>query len=462
MISEDSLPTKSRSLRAKSIAKRLATEKNQSDVKQGGRKSSSNFKASAKRSSSSSSKHHTMSKYRRKVANAKERERMKLVSEAFDKLGSVVPVYKMMTADQGSVSNQSATANNGGPLSPQQNSSNHTDLENKNPVTKVSTLRCAISYINSLQRLIEDANQGTLDPSLYTLTDEDDDSDELIPVETKVKKPAKTQKSTKKIRKRNENKKGGGSKSKNSGENSLKKVRKPKNKINHGVGSGGFKVRQYHASDFSGRHLHGGKLITTTFVSGTKNKGSGHQATALQICGNFKPMSKAQLNLAIAKGLQNCKPIYTPPPPVAKKTPTNPTASSPPLNQTNFNNPTPLQLIQLRPMNLNSESTLIENEPEPEFGKFSVNQQQSSMVPNLEVFLQQASSPGNSIFPSAQSPTGSTISGASSYSSPRSLGSSPGGAGSESPCFNTILEEAHILDDIQAVLMDSDNFDILV
>ena len=115
-------------------------------------------------------------------------------------------------------------------------------------------------------------------------------------------------------------------------------------------------------------------------------------------------------------------------------------------------------------MNLNSESTLIENEPEPEFGgKFSVNQQHSSMVPNLEVFLQQASSPGNnSIFPSAQSPTGSTISGASSYSSPRSLGSSPGGAGSESPCFNTILEEAHILDDIQAVLMDSDNFDILV
>ena len=298
------------------------------------------------------------------------------------------------------------------------------------------------------------------------MTDEDDDSDEPIPVETKVKKPAKTQKSTKKIRKRNENnKKGGsGSKSKSSGENSLKKVRKPKNKINHGVGSSGFKVRQYHASDFSARHLHGGKLITTTFVSGTKNKGSGHQATALQICGNFKPMSKAQLNLAIAKGLQNCKPIYTPPPPVAKKTPlTNPTASSPPLNQTNFNNPTPLQLIQLRPMNLNSESTLIENEPEPYFGgKFSVNQQHSSMVPNLEVFLQQASSPGNSIFPSAQSPTGSTISGASSYSSPRSLGSSPGGAGSESPCFNTILEEAHILDDIQAVLMDSDNFDILV
>merc|ERR1712228_741272 len=113
MISEDSLPTKSRSLRAKSIAKRLATERNQSDGKQAGRKPSTTFKASAKRSSSSSSKHHTMSKYRRKVANAKERERMKLVSEAFDKLSSVVPVYKMMTSDD-SVLNRSS--NNGGPL----------------------------------------------------------------------------------------------------------------------------------------------------------------------------------------------------------------------------------------------------------------------------------------------------------------------------------------------------------
>merc|ERR1712026_216432 len=123
MISEDSLPTKSRSLRAKSIAKRLATEKNQSDGKQTGRKASTNFKASAKRSSSSSSKHHTMSKYRRKVANAKERERMKLVSEAFDKLSAVVPVSKMLSRKSSNIEN---------------------NIENKNPVTKVSTLRCAI------------------------------------------------------------------------------------------------------------------------------------------------------------------------------------------------------------------------------------------------------------------------------------------------------------------------------
>ena len=34
---------------------------------------------------------YTMSKYRRKAANAKERDRMKLVNEAFERLRDVVP-----------------------------------------------------------------------------------------------------------------------------------------------------------------------------------------------------------------------------------------------------------------------------------------------------------------------------------------------------------------------------------
>ena len=98
MISDEvnSLPSKSRSLRAKSIAKRLATEKNQIE-------SNNNTTKPRIKRSSNSSKHHTMSKYRRKVANAKERERMKLVSEAFDRLSNVVPVYKMMTANNSNV-----------------------------------------------------------------------------------------------------------------------------------------------------------------------------------------------------------------------------------------------------------------------------------------------------------------------------------------------------------------------
>ena len=140
MISEEvnALPSKSRSLRAKSIAKRLATEKNQIEA--------NNNTKPAKRSSSSS-KHHTMSKYRRKVANAKERERMKLVSEAFDRLSNVVPVYKMMTSSSSNVQQpqEQEVPTNPGPSNVE---------DNKNPVTKVSTLRCAIAYINSLQRLI--------------------------------------------------------------------------------------------------------------------------------------------------------------------------------------------------------------------------------------------------------------------------------------------------------------------
>ena len=358
MISEESLPTKSRSLRAKSIAKRLATETNQ--------KSENTVKnAKTSKRSSSNSKHHTMSKYRRKVANAKERERMKLVSEAFDKLSNVVPVYKMMTSTP-----------------------NPNDLENKNPVTKVSTLRCAISYINSLQKLIEDANRGVLDPALYTIPeDEDMNLDSNLPPNSNHTSSKKTPK--------NQKKKQNGKKSKKNSENSLKKTKKCK--------KSGFKVRQYHASDFSAR-----------------------------VKSNFKPMSKAQLNLAIAKGLQNCKPIYTPPPPVAKKLATPPSQTGTPTNSStpaNFasNNNNPLQLIQLRPVNLDN-SLDVED------------------YTNLEVFLNSSSN-------------SSTISSTNS-----SITSPTNSSTSSDSCFSAILEDPQqiILDDIQAVLMDADNFDILV
>merc|ERR1719242_2759237 len=89
---------------------------------------------------------------------------MKLVSEAFDRLSNVVPVYKMMTANNSNVPQDEIIPN------AQVN-------DNKNPVTKVSTLRCAIDYINSLQRLIEDSNRGVLDPALYAMDDDDEDDE---------------------------------------------------------------------------------------------------------------------------------------------------------------------------------------------------------------------------------------------------------------------------------------------
>ncbi len=307
-----------------------------------------------------------MSKYRRKVANAKERERMKLVSEAFDKLSSVVPVTKMMSFEN--IQHQA----------PEQ--------LDKNPVTKVSTLRCAISYINSLQRLIEDANRGVLDPSLYSLPeDEDEEMEEAN--NNNNKKDKKSSKKSSMSKKKKDGKK------KSNNENG-----KAKKKRNNNNKNGSFKVRQYHASDFSARCK--------------KN--------------NFKPMSKAQLNLAIAKGLQNCKPIYNPPPPTSKKIH--------PIPLTNFTNSPTLQLIQLRPL----EEHLPRNED-----VVSLHPTHHGS-PNLEVFL--TASPGTSSSSSLMASSPNSTSGSSTTDS----------------CFNTILEEPNILDDIQAVLMDADNFDILV
>ena len=290
------------------------------------------------------------------MANAKERERMKLVSEAFDKLSAVVPVSKMLSCESSNIEN---------------------NIENKNPVTKVSTLRCAIAYINSLEKLIEDANTGVLDPALYALNnDESDDQDSL---------PEPIKKSKKKINKNKSKKLSGANKA---------KVQKPKNSRHN------LKLRQYHASDFKKKNFPGLNQV--------------------------KPMSKAQLNLAIAKGLQNCKPIYNPPPPTKKPMPTTQILNFPP-NQAGAG---PLQLIQLRPLNEDLETETLE---------FQSSQQ------NLEVFLQQT----------PVSPTNSSI----MASSP---GSSSGSSGSGPECFTAILEEPNILDDIQAVLMDADNFDILV
>ena len=308
--------------------------------------------------------------FSRKVANAKERERMKLVSEAFDKLSSVVPVSKMLSYEN--------------PEIPQ----NENNIENKNPVTKVSTLRCAIEYINSLEKLIEDANTGVLDPALYALNNEEDfdEQDERSSI------PSHNNKSKKKSTNKKNNKK---DKNGNNRKSNLKAKRK------------NLKLRQYHASDF-------------------KKKLNSSAAAALNF--SAKPMSKAQLNLAIAKGLQNCKPIYNPPPPTKK-----PPSSTCTTTILNFPpNQQPLQLIQLRPIN---------EEIETENSEFLASQQTTSQ--NLEVFLQQT----------PVSPTNSTM-----------MASSPGSSSSSgsADCFTAILEEPNILDDIQAVLMDADNFDILV
>ena len=187
------LPDKSRSLRARSIKKRLETERNKnapkaSSTEQQQQDIVSKTVNSQSRSKNSRSKNRggerfcsgstTMSKYRRKTANAKERDRMKTVNEAFEKLKSVVPVDALLRQQQNTsvLIAKEAQSNVGASDSIGEEETPSLILGLVNPLksTKVSTLRCAIAYINSLQKLIEDSEKGVLDPSFYENDEEDD------------------------------------------------------------------------------------------------------------------------------------------------------------------------------------------------------------------------------------------------------------------------------------------------
>merc|ERR1711970_909040 len=110
------LSDKSRSLRRTSVKKRLQTEinKERTKIKEKG------------------CKKRLLSKYRRKAANTKERERMKKMNDVFATLKSVIP-------------------------------SDIKDDHEEEKETKVTTLRSAISYINFLKQLIEDCDNGLVD-----------------------------------------------------------------------------------------------------------------------------------------------------------------------------------------------------------------------------------------------------------------------------------------------------------
>jgi len=114
------LSDKSRSLRKTSVKKRLETE----------------LKKVNKRRKEKICKKPRLNKYQRKVANAKERERMKRMNEEYERLKKVVPMEQL----------------------------NSEDGKDK----KVSILRSAIVYIQALKQLISDCDSGLVDSELYT------------------------------------------------------------------------------------------------------------------------------------------------------------------------------------------------------------------------------------------------------------------------------------------------------
>jgi len=109
------------SLRPRSIQNRIETEKRQ--------------KMEPKKQPKPKSKPPPLSKYRRKTANARERNRMKEINTAFDALQQVVPAYPVLP-----VNAQGKTCEK---------------------LTKITTLRLAMNYISALSNLL---NNGD-DPS---------------------------------------------------------------------------------------------------------------------------------------------------------------------------------------------------------------------------------------------------------------------------------------------------------
>merc|ERR1719507_2985224 len=86
-ISTPSIPSKSRSLRTTSVRKRLEIEVKMAQPKTKGRMS----------------KKARLSKYRRKSANAKERERMKKQNDVFEVLKQILPIDKAKMKKQNDV-----------------------------------------------------------------------------------------------------------------------------------------------------------------------------------------------------------------------------------------------------------------------------------------------------------------------------------------------------------------------
>lgn len=121
---DEAIPTKCHSLRLRSIRKRMETERNKNLPK---------TRKPRERPA-------PLSKYRRRTANARERQRMHEVNVAFERLKATIPHHRLKQID-----------------------------EKKD--TKITTLRCAITYINSLSELLDDLEDGKSVSPEYYFTD---------------------------------------------------------------------------------------------------------------------------------------------------------------------------------------------------------------------------------------------------------------------------------------------------
>lgn len=93
-MSQSDLPDKCRSLRLRSIRKRLDAEQRSRGAKETAEAAEGAAAASSKKARRTRPAP-LLSRYRRKTANARERRRMQEVNEAFDRLKSTIPHHRL-------------------------------------------------------------------------------------------------------------------------------------------------------------------------------------------------------------------------------------------------------------------------------------------------------------------------------------------------------------------------------
>lgn len=105
------------------------------------------------------------SKYRRRTANARERTRMREINQAFEKLKKVVPIELIQQSMSGDESDQtSVSGRRCGTNGNKQMTNNQSESNLK--LTKITTLRLAVSYISKLSEVLNQHQAETGDNSV--------------------------------------------------------------------------------------------------------------------------------------------------------------------------------------------------------------------------------------------------------------------------------------------------------